>query len=269
MQALVTILIPNYQTVELTKLCLRSLHKYTNLSIANVIVIDNYSQDKSLDYLKTLHWITLIERQTISGETPAEAHARALDLGLLHVSTPYVLSIHTDTLVKHPKWLEVLLEQIQAHNNIAGVGSWKLERKPWWRRCCKGIEWISQLVYYHLLDRHRQHNIVGIGKNYYYLRSHCALYRTDLIKKYQLHFFDGDIAGKKMHKELSSRGYQMKFLPSEMLVNYIEHINHATTVLNPELSTRKRSVSKGLRRIEKSLEILNARAILEDDSLDK
>ena len=78
----VTILIPNYKTLELTKLCLRLIRKHTDLNLARVVVIDNDSQDESLEYLRTLKWITLIERKHIPGETPALSHSRALDLAL-------------------------------------------------------------------------------------------------------------------------------------------------------------------------------------------
>jgi hypothetical protein len=266
---LVTILVPHYKTLELTKLCLRLLRKHTDLSQVKVVVIDNDSQDASLDYLRSVAWIQFVERKAIPGESPVQSHSRALDLALDTVTTPYVLSIHTDTLVKHPKWLAFLLAQIEKSPNIAGVGSWKLESKPVWRQVLKKTERTLQRIYYSLIG-HSQHGLEGIGKNYYYLRSHCALYRTDLLKKYHLHFSDGDmVAGKELHKQLVDQGHQMVFLPSEILIKYLEHINHATTVLNPELSTRQKSVDKGRRRIEKSLVQMNAKMILADDSLDR
>ncbi len=265
----VTILVPNYKTLELTKLCLRLLRKYTDLAQAKIIVIDNDSEDPSLSYLHSLSWIELIERKAIPNEGAISAHSRALDLGLERTTTPYVLSIHTDTLIKHPEWLHFLMAQFDKMPSIAGVGSWKLEAKSWWRQALKKLEREAQLIYYHLIGR-SQHGIEGIGKNYYYLRSHCAMYRTDVLKKLKLHFSGGDmVAGKDMHKQLEEAGYKMIFLPSEVLIKYLDHINHATTVLNPALSTRQKSVDKGLRRIEKSLERMNAKAILLDESLDR
>lgn len=268
-QRLVTILVPNYQTLELTKLCLRLLRKHTDVTKAKVVVIDNDSHDESLSYLQTVSWITLLERKAILGETPIQSHSRALDMALALVDTPYVLSIHTDTLIKHGQWLDFLLGEFTKQTNIAGVGSWKLEAKPFWRRGLKMIERYSQLLYYRLTGN-RNHGLEGMGKNYYYLRSHCAMYRMDLLKQYQLHFSDGDmVAGKEMHKKLVEAGYDMVFLPSEILGQYLEHINHATTVLNPKLSTRQKSVDKGRRRIEKSLARFQASIILQDASLDQ
>lgn len=250
----VTILIPNYKTPELTKLCLRLLRKNTDPQTAKVIVIDNNSQDESLTYLRGLSWIELIERPGIAGESPALSHSRALDAALARVTTPYVLSIHTDTLVKNSQWLDFLIKQIERDTQIAGVGSWKLENISWFKKLAKAIEAKLQKA----------------EESAYYLRSHCALYRTDLLKKFQLTFSDGgEVAGKVLHEKLVGQGYQMVFLPSETLLYYMEHINHATMVLNPDLGTRKKSVNKGLRRIQKSLEAFNAAQVLSDGSLDK
>jgi glycosyltransferase involved in cell wall biosynthesis len=135
----VTILIPHYKTPELVKHCLALLQKFTPPGLAHYIVIDNDSQDNSLDYLRNLTWIELIERKSLPDETPPQSHSRALDAGFLHVKTPYVLSIHTDTLIKHPGWLDYLLNQINVDRNIAGVGSWKLETYSWHKKILKSI----------------------------------------------------------------------------------------------------------------------------------
>ena len=57
-----TICIVNYKTADFIKLCLRSIRKFTS-SPYEIIVVDNDSQDESLEYLKSLSWIRLIERQ--------------------------------------------------------------------------------------------------------------------------------------------------------------------------------------------------------------
>jgi glycosyltransferase involved in cell wall biosynthesis len=286
----VTILIPNYRTLQITKLCLRLLRKHTDPQKIHVIVIDNDSQDESLDYLKRLTWIELIERKKEPDDTPPLSHARALDLALEHVNTPYVLSIHTDTLFKASTWLDALLAEIEKDPIIAGVGSWKLESRPSLiKRLGKAMEYQRRIAYYRLIGKtdkakaveyQRQsgyYRLIGKadyssgekGKNYYYLRSHCALYRMHLIKKMNLTFSDGaETAGKVMHKKLIDKGYKMVFLPSEFLSRYVVHLNHATAVLHPELGSRKKTIRKGLKRIKKELEALNADQILMDNSLD-
>jgi len=264
----VTILIPNYKTVQLTKLCLRLIRKHTDLALAKVLVIDNDSGDDSLDYLRTLSWIQLIERKSIPGESPPLSHSRALDLALKEVTTPYVLSIHTDTLVRNRSWLPFLLNEIKKDPAIGGIGSWKLETKPLWRRLFKSMERIYQHRYYQFIGK-KNHSLEGLDHNHYYLRSHCALYRMDLIQQYQTSFSDGDeVAGKALFRKLVEHGHKIIFLPSEVLLKYMDHINHATMVLNPNLGSHKKSITKGMRRIQKSLDSFEAAAIFQDHQLD-
>ncbi|HEV2614113.1 MAG TPA: glycosyltransferase family 2 protein [Gammaproteobacteria bacterium] len=250
----VSVLIPNYRTPELTKLCLELLKKHTDLSQVHVIAIDNHSEDASVEYLRQVPWITLIERKADAPETPPQSHARALDLALSQVTTPYVLSIHTDTLIKHPQWLNYLLGKIEKNPNIAGVGSWKLESKPFHKRLLKTLERKVQMVYYKIINK-ENHALEGVGKNYFYLRSHCALYRTELLNKYRLKFDESnEPAGKIMHKKLVDAGHDMIFLHSRELGHYLDHINHATMILNPELGVRPRTVRQGLKKIQALLE---------------
>jgi hypothetical protein len=264
-----TILLPNYRTPDLTRLCLRLLRKHTDANRIRVIAIDNGSGegDASLDYLRSVRWITLLERQVVPGQSPSASHAAALDLALKEVVTPFVLSIHTDTFVLRNDWLDYLLSFIEHEPKVAGVGSWKLEIKPLWKLALKRLEFSFQSKVFPLIGKELIKS--GDGENYHYLRSHLALYRTDLLRRYDLGFGDGgDTAGKVMHRTLEQMGYRMIFLPPEHLSQYAVHLNHATMVLNPELGARTRTKRKGQRRIRKVLREMHAAEVLADESLD-
>lgn len=118
----VSLIIPNYKTFELTKLCLEYLEKNTDLDRVEVIVVDNNSADESLEYLKTVPYIHLLERDPKDEHGP-RMHIEALKLALEHVTSPLVLVMHTDTIMIHPGWLDFLLEKINADPEIAAVGS--------------------------------------------------------------------------------------------------------------------------------------------------
>ena len=266
-QKQVTILVPNYKTPEITTICLRLLRKYTRPDLAEVIVIDNNSQDDSLKYLRKLEWIRLLERDCIQNESGVQAHSRALDLALEEVKTPYVLSIHTDTFVKSHDWLDKLLAEFD-EPDIAGVGSWKLESKNVIRRAGIKFEqfWKRQL---HRFFGYKRYNPHRLDSKSQYLRSHCAMYRMDVIKAVKTSFADGDdTAGKVMHKKMRQAGYKMKFLPSEFLGQYVDHLNHATSIFNPELRRSGKKSAKDQKKIQKRLRGINAMAILNDHSLD-
>lgn len=267
---LVTVLVPNYRTPELTRLCLRLLRKHTPPGRIAVIAIDNDSADDSLSYLRSLAWVSLVERPKVPGEPPWVQHAKALDLALARVETPYVLSIHTDTLVRRADWLDPLLAPM-ADPKVAGVGSWKLEYggRSWWRRALKSAERCVQLAVLPLLGKGAG-KVEGHGENYLYLRSHCALYRTEALRRPGLSFAEGgQPAGKVLHRRLEEAGNKMVFLPSELLGDYVLHVNNATMVLNAEFGGTDRFRDRGRRRIAGALQAVDAAAILSDPSLDR
>ena len=267
-EKLVTILVPNYKTPEITKICMRLIRKFTDFNVVDVIVIDNNSNDASLDYLKTLKWITLLERKATEAETPAMSHSNALDFALDKVKTPYVLSIHTDTFVKDKTWIQFLLAPFADNKNLAGVGSWKLESKSQWR--IWGIEFEQYCKY--LLNRffnYKHYNKDRLDINARYLRSHCAMYKMDVIRALKTRFGDGGAtAGKVMHIKMLAANYDMLFIESAKLGKYIDHLNHATLVLNPDLGSKSSTIREGKKRIKQKLRGIDASAILDDVSLD-
>ena len=252
----VSIILPNYKTPELARLCLRSLRKFTPHDAIRIIAVDNASGDDSLEYLRSLSWIRLIERTPadIEGLPPAVMHTTAMDLALKEVDTPFVLSFHTDTIVYRPDWLDFLLSRINRSDRIAGVGSWKLEFVPPLKRFGKSIEDGLKRAFGRKKPEFR------------FLRSHCALYRTELLKRHTRGFGDGECAGSSIHKCLIAAGYEMDFIPPEVLIRYMDHLNHATMILNPTIGSRKTASPKARQSLEKRLE--QFRAILADESLD-
>ena len=260
MNPYVSILIPNYKTPDLVRLCLRSIRKFTPPDAVRVIVVDNASGEETLSYLRSLGWIQLIERtpEDIAGLEPALMHTTAMDLALQQVDTPYTLSFHTDTIVYSPDWLEFLLGRINRDDRIAGIGSWKLEFIPPAKRFGKKLEVVENRV----------KQFLGLKKpEVRFLRSHCALYRTDLLRQYTHGFSEGKSAGKSIHKYLTDAGFIMEFIPPEILIRYMDHLNHATMILNPVVGSRRTSSPKARRTLESRMARYSG--ILADDSLDK
>ena len=252
-----TILIPNYKTPLLTRLCLRSLRKYTDPKLAKVVVVDNDSADESLEYLKGLGWITLIERKT-TGETGPQMHARALDEALKLVDTPFFTVMHTDTIVRRADWLEFLLGHFADAPKLAGVGSWKLERVSRAKVVGQKIEDFFRELF--TRSRHAPEER--------YLRSHCACYRTAPVKELTRGFDDGETAGKSLHRMLVTAGFEMRFLESAVLGKYVAHLNHATMILNPSGSGRT-SKASSRHKLDGKLGDPAYVAILNNDGLDK
>ena len=120
-----TICIVNYKTLDFTRLCLRSIRKFTKYPY-EIIVVDNNSQDESLEYLKRLSGVRLIEHTNTDDLKGGLAHAASLDLGLQNCNTEFFISMHSDTFVYRPGWLTDLIGYFDNDENIACVGSGKI-----------------------------------------------------------------------------------------------------------------------------------------------
>lgn len=265
----VTILVPNYKTPEITKICMRLLRQFTDFNQVEIIAIDNNSQDASLEYLRSLPWVKLIERKPEADDTVPLSHSRALDLALVEVKTPYVLSIHTDTFVKRANWLDVLVQPFKTNPKLAGVGSWKLESKTKLQRWGIQFEqcWKKAL---HNWFGYRGYNPNRLDQSKYYLRSHCAMYRTDVIRALNTNFSDeNQTAGMVMHQKMVEAGYEMLFLDSIELGQYVDHLNHATLIFNPQLGTSEKNMREGAKRINEKMRGIDGEAILANSQLDQ
>lgn len=254
----VAIILPHYQTEELVRLCLRSIRKYTSYPY-EVIVVDNHSQDGSLDYLKSLKWITLIARGDETEPNGATAHQAALDIGLAATDAPYVLSIHSDTIVKTPDWLDRLVEMIEADDKIGAIGTWKLEMKS-----------KLQIVLKELTDfRKILGRLRGRRSRKEFIRSHCALYRADLLKKFNVSFLGPETAGKTAHDALVSNGYEAKLIPVLEMMSVVDHLNHGTFVLTNTAGFKDWKLNRMQRKIQRYMDSPRVKEILADDSLDR
>ena len=143
-----------------------------------------------------------------------------------------------DTIVGSDKWLDYLLGAFEGEPKLAGVGSWKLEKSSKLKYFGQRLEDLVRRIFLH-----RRH-----APEERYLRSHCAVYRTDLVRRHTRGFYDGETAGRSLHRMLVASGHEMRFLESFELGAYIRHLNHATMILNPsgEGRTSKASSRKKL-----------------------
>ena len=277
-----TICIVNYKTLEFTRLCLRSIRKFTHYPY-EVIVVDNNSQDKSLEYLKRIKWIRLIERDSSGDIGGGYSHGAGLQLGFENCNTEFFVSMHSDTFVIKDNWLTELISyfdnrighqfepRVRSHEsratNIACVGSGKIELTPLWQ------QWLKKATDFRTFKRNLLNEPDPHGKYRYYNRTICCLYRTDVLREEGLSFLperDRELtSGKKLYFELIDRGYRTVELPPKIMGQYIVHLAHATQVVNPqEFSLRKKTRKKCNRLVKKVFSSGIIQQILADDSLD-
>jgi glycosyltransferase involved in cell wall biosynthesis len=258
-----TICIVNYRTLDLTRLALRCIRKFTKCPY-EVIVVDNDSNDESLEYL----WIRLLERETKNDVSGSRSHSAALELGYENCNTEFFISMHSDVLVRIPNWLTDLVGYFGGDERLACVGSGKLEMTEKWRVLLKkAADWRT-------FKRKLLKTPDPNGKYRYYNRTICCLYRTEILRKEGLSFLTdqerGLTCGAKLYFELIDRGYPTVELPPSVMGRYVMHLSHATQVVTiEEFAIRRRTVRKTQRIIAKALSSPTMQSIIADDSLDQ
>ena len=265
-QAKATICVVNYKTLEFTKLCLRGIRNFTKYPY-EVIVVDNDSRDESLEYLRSLGWIRLLERSDRHDKSGGCAHGAALDLALENCNTDFFISMHSDTFVQKANWLTKLMSYFERDESIACVGSGKLELRPNWQ------QWLRRATDYKTFRRRLLQTPDVNEKFRYYNRTLCCLYRMDVLKRENLTFLmgrnKGFTPGKKLYFELVDRGYKTVELPASSMSKYVLHLAHATEpVIVHDKVRRKRTERKFKRRLDAVWSSKTIQRILADASLD-
>ncbi len=113
----VSIVIPLFNNVELTKQCFSSLVDNTPPNEYELIFVDNGSTDGTGTYLRSLHGkIKVISNEQNLG------FAKACNQGAKAADGKYLLFLNNDT-IPQPRWLEEMLRTAESDENIGIVGN--------------------------------------------------------------------------------------------------------------------------------------------------
>lgn len=112
----VTIVIPNYNGKHFMEPCLSSLSKQTYKNF-HILVVDNASSDGSIEYMEENYPdIELIKLQKNYG------FSKAVNIGIQHSRTPYVILLNNDTTVD-TRYVEEMIKAIEKSPKIFSVSS--------------------------------------------------------------------------------------------------------------------------------------------------
>jgi len=268
-EGLASIVIPHYQTAELAILCLRAIRRLTDHPY-EVIVVDNHSEDGSLEALRRVAWIRLIERGPGTEPNPVLAHAAAMDIGMAAARGRWLVSFHTDTIVRTEGWLGALVGRLEAKARAAAIGAGKLDNDPAWYRAMKRLADMRRLKaslrrLARLPPKPRQ------TPGPWYPRSFCAVYRLDVVRRLGLNWQPDSThaAGELLYLGLVKAGYEGIRLASEEMHAYVDHIAHATAYLGRGGIGHWRGNAKARRALRRVMGSDLARELLNDDSLDR
>lgn len=250
----VSLIIVNYKTPKQTKLCLRSIRRFTR-EPCETIVVDNRSGDESSEYLRRLRWIRFIENNQ-----PAPNHRNGLDLAITQATGDKILILHTDTFIRRDGWLTMLLGRMEPEVMMLGSQDRVIMpfRGPgrlmlWWKRRERARDWKKK----------------GMSPK---ILSHCALYRRELFSEHGQRFdypeyIDGvyNDCGEFIQRYCEKRQLGIRVLGCEELSPFMWHFEAAT--LN--LVTGRRIPWKRRRRAERFYRRPEIQAILNDSTLDQ
>lgn len=111
-----TIVIPNYNGKHFMQPCLQSLQDQTS-SDFEILVVDNHSTDGSLEYMQEFYPnIRVIALDQNYG------FSRAVNEGIRHSQTPYVILLNNDTTVDK-YYVEAMINAIEKSSRIFSVSS--------------------------------------------------------------------------------------------------------------------------------------------------
>ena len=244
----VTIVIPNWNTGPLLRICLASLVRYTRHP-HRILVVDNASDDASRRSACGAAERGLIQLLSHDG---APEHAASLDAGLAACETPLVFMLDSDAWARREGWLARWVA------GLAGSASHVGARKFPGGRTKRFFQWLRGE------ERRPEAN---------YIRPCHALYRTELLRSYGLSFapYQGPegrwrTTGERIHEELLTRGHHGTFLEHAEVEGLIGHLRHATIVLNADAfpTLRAKARLKGERDVARLLRSPEIARLLRD-----
>jgi GT2 family glycosyltransferase len=224
-----SIVLVNYKTIEITRICLDLLHQHLGDSNIPVWVVDNDSADESTDYLRTLDWINLIERKAPEPEHGHIAHGKALDLVLERVETDFLFLLHTDTFIFDKNVFSMMLNKCIKNPKVVAVGcTEQLNRgtaRTLWR-------FSSRLVKHHVRRLKLSLGLRSREPKPYrevYLKSFCTLWNCKLMKQHGMHFLmDERVPGYTLQDRMTQLGYVVELLSPRKIFSYLDHIQAGT-----------------------------------------
>ena len=113
----VTVVILTWNGIEYTKACLDSLHRVTDRTNVDIVVVDNGSQDGTVEYLKTLSWVTPL----FNSENLGFVGGNNVALKLVDKSRDVIL-LNNDTEIHDPLWIQKLQKSAYRDEQIGVVG---------------------------------------------------------------------------------------------------------------------------------------------------
>lgn len=255
-QPMITIIIPQYKTYQVTKLCLRALKKFSTLDI-EVIVVDNNSADDSLDYLEENTWIRLIKNT--DAPRGAQGHKQALDAGVKAARGEWILLFHSDSIVLKKGWDAELIKLVEKHPDAVGASTILRDINPF-------TSWHKKLAIKFKDRRHSYHSTLDTTSNK--IMSYCFLVRREFLLDSGFSFeqAEGDVADELYRKHIKDQ-HAFVLMGRNFLQRLLWHTSNVSSIMSGQMTDTK-SIQKFQIKLNVLLSSTVIKELTDDDSLD-
>lgn len=224
-----SIVLVNYKTLDLTRICLNLLYAHVQKAGITVWVVDNGSADASVEYLRSLDWINLIERESLIVEPGHIAHGNALDMALEKIDTDYLFLMHTDTFVFDARVFTMMMDHCRQDPKVVAVGCTEQLNRGVPRALWRFISRLSKHYFRRLKLALGQRSREPKPYRETYLKSFCTLWNIKVIKQHSLHFqLDDRVPGYALQDWMIDIGYKVVRLSPGKIFKYLDHVQAGT-----------------------------------------
>lgn len=115
MELMTSIIILTHNNLDYTKLCIKSIREYTKPELFEIIIVDNASNDGTVEWLKRqndIKYILNVENKGFAG---------GCNQGIRKSAGTEILLLNNDTIVA-PGWLKNLKRALYSSSKIGAVG---------------------------------------------------------------------------------------------------------------------------------------------------
>jgi GT2 family glycosyltransferase/CDP-glycerol glycerophosphotransferase (TagB/SpsB family)/glycosyltransferase involved in cell wall biosynthesis/ubiquinone/menaquinone biosynthesis C-methylase UbiE len=181
-EPLISIIIPVWNKVELTKQCLEAIQINTEYSNYEVIIIDNASTDETSDFLKVLGGdVKIITNDKNLG------FAKASNQGAKIANGEYLVFLNNDT-IPQKGWLTNLVNTISSSKNIGIVGAKLFYPDNTIQHCGASMRYDKNFFRHQYKFLHKSHPLVNFKRNLDAVTAACFITSNKLFVS--LGYFD-------------------------------------------------------------------------------
>ncbi len=248
------LVIINYNTLKYLKECIVSIKKNTQYPF-NIIVVDNGSNDGSVQFLKRLKGITLITNQENQG------YARACNQGIMVGEGEFVVILNSDIIVS-PGWLTSMVNIAKSDKQIGVVGPKMVDERN--KLVGAGVTKLNQFCSSRGTGLVDQVGLFDKTEDCYSVGGACYLINREALRKvgrfdesYFFYYEETDLSLRMLEK-----GYRVVYSPEARITHFQEG---SMDVTRPqERSLRNHYFFESQQKFTKKwIEILNGATIRE------